>query len=300
MISHEDINKEGIMKFEIKCRISGNTLFSVETQSLKMAVELAVKTGANLGGADLMGADLRDAVLRGAVLRNAVLRNADFRSANLRGADLMDANLSNADLGGADLMDANLRSANLRGANLRGADLMDANLMDANLMDANLMDVNLMDVNLRNADFRGAVLRGAVLRNADFRNADFRGAGGIDKYLTSPLYLLLDQVGKIRAYKLTNQKDEGPIRGGIIYTIGKVIKVKADVNENIQCSYGISVATLDWCILNWQLGYKIKLVEFTRKDIACIPIASDGKFRVSKCKVIKDKDLKKLGFEAEG
>ena len=136
----------------------------------------------------------------------------------------------------------------------------------------------------------------AVRGGANLRDADLRGAMGINKHLTSPLYLLLDQVGKIRAYKLTNQYDEGPTYGGITYTIGKTIEVEADKNENTQCSYGISVATLDWCMLNWQPGYKIKVVEFTRTDIACIPIASAGKFRVSKCKVIREKDLKKLGL----
>ena len=51
------------MRYEIKHRISGNILFSVETGSLKLAAEAAVKSGANLGGANLRGADLRGADL---------------------------------------------------------------------------------------------------------------------------------------------------------------------------------------------------------------------------------------------
>ena len=200
------------MKFEIKHRISGDILFSVKTESLRLAVGLAVKAGADLGGADLRGADLSGAYLRDAYLRDAYLSDADLRGANLRGADLRDAK-------------------------------------------------------------------------------------GINKYLTSHLYLFLDQVGKIRAYKLTTTDDEGPTYGGIEYTIGKTIEAKADDNESTQCSYGISVATLDWCMSNWQPGYKIKVVEFSRNDIAAIPIASDGKFRVSKCKVIREKNLKELGLE---
>jgi hypothetical protein len=141
-----------------------------------------------------------------------------------------------------------------------------------------------------------ADLSRADLSRAYLSRANLSGADGISKYRTTPLYMLLDQVGKIRAYKLTNAKGEGPFSGGIKYIVGETVSCNADTNENNQCSYGISVATLDWCIANWQEEYKIKIVEFTAKDIACIPIASDGKFRVSKCKVIGEKDLKELGL----
>jgi hypothetical protein len=69
------------MKIEIKSRLSGSVLFSIETENLRLAVEAAVKSGANLSGADLSGA-------------------------NLSGADLSGANLSRADLYGADLSGA--------------------------------------------------------------------------------------------------------------------------------------------------------------------------------------------------
>ena len=57
------------------------------------------------------------------------------------------------------------------------------------------------------------------------------------------------------------------------------------------------MATLDWCIKEWQQGYKILVAEFTKTAIAAIPIASDGKFRVHKCKIVGEKDLKELGLE---
>ena len=81
------------MLFEIKSRWSGSVLFSLETDSLKLALEAGVTSGANL-------------------------RDADLRGANLGGADLRDANLRDANLGGADLRDANLGGADLRGADL--------------------------------------------------------------------------------------------------------------------------------------------------------------------------------------
>ena len=73
-------------------------MFSLKTESLKLTLEAAVKSGADLGGANLYGADLY--------------------GANLGGADLYGADLSDADLSGADLS-----SADLGGANLHGADL---------------------------------------------------------------------------------------------------------------------------------------------------------------------------------
>ena len=99
------------MKFEIKSRFSGNVLFAVETDSWKVAVELAVKSGANLSGANLYGANLYGADLSG----------ANLSGANLSGANLSRANLSRADLSGANLSGANLSRANLSKADLYGA-----------------------------------------------------------------------------------------------------------------------------------------------------------------------------------
>jgi hypothetical protein len=106
------------MKFEIKSLWTWAVIFALETESMKLCVEAAVKSGA-----DLRGADLRDADLRGADLRG------DLRGADLRGADLRDADLR-GDLRGADLRDADLRDADLRG-DLRGANLSGAKNADA-------------------------------------------------------------------------------------------------------------------------------------------------------------------------
>ena len=157
---------------------------------------------------------------------------------------------------------------------------------------------DLQGAYLQGAYLQGAYLQGAYLQGADLRYAYLRGAKNLSKYWTTPLYVLKDQVGKIRAYKLVNKDNEGPYNGGIVYGIGKTVSVKkADCDENLQCSYGISLADLPWCLKEWREGYKILVVEFLAKDIAAIPIGSDGKFRVRKCKVIREKDLKKLGLK---
>lgn len=93
--------------------LSGSVLFQFETNSMKVALQAAVGSGADLRGANLYRADLYGADLYGANLYGANLYGADLRGANLRGADLR----------GADLCGANLCGANLRGANLYRANL---------------------------------------------------------------------------------------------------------------------------------------------------------------------------------
>ena len=232
------------MKYEIKHRISGNVLFSLETESLRLrlCMEAAVKSGVNLSDADLSGADLS--------------------GANLSGANLSDADLSDADLSGADLSGANLSDADLSGANLFRADLSGANLS-------------------------GAYLSGAYLS----------GAIGINKNLCTPLQILLEQVGKIRAYKLVKSDGLAPFNRGITYELDKSYEVgDASTDDTEQCAKGINLATLDWCMKEWKEGYRILIAEFTREDIAAIPIGTDGKFRVFRCKIVGEKDLKEVGL----
>lgn len=57
------------------------------------------------------------------------------------------------------------------------------------------------------------------------------------------------------------------------------------------CAHGINIATLPWCLRNWKRGYRILVVEFTRENIASIPAHTDGKFRVHKCKVIREHEF---------
>ena len=182
----------------------------------------------------------------------------------------------------ADLRYANLRYANLRYANLSYADLSSADLRSADLRYANLSYADLSYANLS---------------SADLSSADLRYAKNVNKYRTTPLYILLDQPGKIHAYKLVTKDNIGPFNGGITYEIGKKYEEKkADANEHNDCGPGINLATLDWCMRELKEGYKILIAEFTKDDIACIPIGSDGKFRVFRCKIVGEKNLKEIGL----
>ena len=71
---------------------------------------------------------------------------------------------------------------------------------------------------------------------------------------------------------------------------------EANTDEQEQCGAGINLADLPWCIKEWQKGYRILLAEFTAKNIACIPWGTDGKFRVFRCKIVGEKNLKELGL----
>ena len=108
--------------------------------------------------------------------------------------------------------------------------------------------------------------------------------------------MLLDQPGEIRAYKMVTKEGMSPIsENKIEYKIGNIVSVdKANTDELKHCGAGVNVATLDWILLNWQEGNRVLVVEFTAKDIACIPTGTDGKFRLHRCKVVGEKDMTKI------
>jgi hypothetical protein len=114
--------------------------------------------------------------------------------------------------------------------------------------------------------------------------------------------ILLDQPGPIWAYKLVNKRGEGPFNGGINYldeNTDEFLVKNFNNDEHRQCGAGINLATLDWVMKEWQPGYRILIMEFFAnkpKGNLCIPIATDGKFRVKQCRRVGEKDLKELGL----
>ncbi len=198
---------------------------------------------------------------------------------------------------------ANLRRADLQRANLGGADLWGADLQGANLWEADLWEADLQRADLRGADLRGADLRGANLRGANLGRADLQGAnlGGADlgDTIFNEINWLIwigitpDKNGNAYAYKLINNKGEGIFNGGINYLDTDTFKVaKVDPDIYIQCSYGINLATFKWCLDNKQNSpNRLFLMRFNVKDAVC-PVASDGKFRVKRCKKVGECDWK--------
>ena len=80
------------MNIQIKSRFSAEVLFEhdCENNSIRLTLELAIKSRANLSGADLSRANLS-----GANLSRANLSGADLSGANLSGANLSGAYLKN-------------------------------------------------------------------------------------------------------------------------------------------------------------------------------------------------------------
>jgi hypothetical protein len=261
---------------EILHRYTKAVLYASATaQTIAEAVVEARASWADLSGANLSGANLSRADLSWADLSGADLSRADLSWANLSRANLSRANLSWADLSWADLSRADLSRADLSWADLSRADLSRANLSRANLSRADLSGANLSGANLSWAE-------------------------GLNKFLTTPLYLLLDQPGAIRAYKLVIENGDGPFKGGILYEVGKTYEVaEASTDESEACGAGINLATLDWCLKEWSIGRRILVAEFTAADIAAIPIGSDGKFRVRRCTIVGEKPLEECGLKTE-
>jgi hypothetical protein len=213
-------------------------------------------------------------------IKDALQKN---KGANLKGADLSSTYLSRADLKGADLSSADLSSADLRGADLRGAYLSSADLSRADLS---------------STDLRGADLRGADLSRANLSSADLSRAIGNHKNKIQPLQLLTEQPGFIRLYKLVTDDYISPMQSynQLSYPIGETVEATANTDDTILCAEGINVATLDWCMKEWREGWRVLIVEFTAADIACIPIASDGKIRLHRCTVVGEKNLVEIGL----
>ena len=91
------------MNIQIKSQVNDIVLFehNCENNSMRLTMELALKSGANLSGANLSRANLFGANLSGADLSRAYLSRADLSGASLSGANLSRADLSGADLSGA-------------------------------------------------------------------------------------------------------------------------------------------------------------------------------------------------------
>ena len=167
---------------------------------------------------------------------------------------------------------------------------------------ANLTHANLAGAYLADANLAGAYLAGANLARADLTRANLAYAKNFNPHRVNHLSILQFQTGNIRAFKMVDADLRSPIQRShqLTYEIGKTLKVEnSNINPTDDCGAGINVATLPWVLANWQYNARLLLVEFDAQDIAAIPVGS-GKFRVSKCKVIREIDLTEIGINSDG
>ncbi len=120
----------------------------------------------------------------------------------------------------------------------------------------------------------------------------------IRKWNQLQLLILADQPGPVIAYKLVTDKYTGASYAGLYYTVGAEIVDSRPYCDNpaIDCGCGINLATMAWVLQNWVNGQRIMQVECFPSEGICIPNGTDGKFRVQRCKVLKEMDLAELGL----
>ena len=146
----------------------------------------------------------------------------------------------------------------------------------ADLSYADLSYADLSSANLRYADLSSANLRNTILANINW---------------LAYLGIVPNKSGTAYAYKVTKADGQGIQYLGIDYASGTHFKVpEVDTNVNTQCSFGVNLATLSWCLSNFtDKSYRLFMIQFNVKDAIC-PIGSDGKFRVLKCSKVGECD----------
>jgi hypothetical protein len=91
---------------------------------------------------------------------------------------------------------------------------------------------------------------------------------------------------KLKAWKYL-RNGESPYRNKK-YKVGKIyIENNFDTDEQKECSSGLNVATLSWCLKDCKDANEFIEVEFFVRDIIAIPFNTDGKFRVKRFKVLR-------------
>jgi hypothetical protein len=274
-MTEDEISTGGKMLFEIKSRFSGDVIFKLETKSLRLCIESAIQSRADLSGADLSGADLSRADLS-----RADLYDASLSRANLSGADLSRANLSRANLSRADLYDASLSRANLSGADLSRADLSGADLSGANLSHANLYDASLS-----RADLSGADLSRADLSRANLSRANLFGTKNMVKTM-----------GVMGGNYYWKRFKDGLNNNNYQFKVGLNKLRKGEVfsdDERVTCAYpAFHFASKSWCAVNYPNRPLEALIQIPKKAKINEPWATDGKASADMINIIKVYDTK--------
>ena len=143
-----------------------------------------------------------------------------------------------------------------------------------------------------NKNLTGANLAGADLTGANLTGANLSGA----IVLYKPNLDLLKYIsGSIICWKYMVD-GKSPYQGAT-YEVGNEYEAKINTNIYQQCGHGINVASLNWCYYDAK-GKSGKITFFecevvvNSPDDVIIPLATDGKFRVKKIKVLREIGIK--------
>jgi uncharacterized protein YjbI with pentapeptide repeats len=216
----------GAMKFEIKHRFTGNVLFALECDNLKICLETAVKSYSNLSYSDLSGSNLRDSNLRDSNLSGSNLSYSNLSGSDLSGSNLSGSNLSYSNLSGSNLSYSNLSGSDLSGSNLRGSNLRGSNLSYSNLSGSNLSGSNLSGSDLRYSNLSYSNLSGSNLRDSNLRGSNLSGSN------------LSGSKNAARIIAYTRILPEGQIIGYKKGSKGEIIKLSIPANAKRSHAFG--------------------------------------------------------------
>ena len=164
-------------------------------------------------------------------------------------------------------------------ADLQGAYLQRANLQGADLRSAYLQGTYLQGADLQGADLRGAYLQGANLQGAKL-DFSFKRKIVSNKLLMNIMFDLHKNYWIV--YKIFGLQYKPPKKWKI--KKGNIIKHIIDTDRFNDCSFGINVATLEWC--KKQGNCQIYKLYIPKDAEICVPVWTDGKVRVSEAKII--------------
>jgi len=149
------------------------------------------------------------------------------------------------------------------------------------------------DADLSRADLSGAYLSRADLSRAYLSRAYLSGADIPIEYLLPDIYAIKMQSPDTKLVFWKYLVNGASPYKGCIYEVGKEYSFDdADSDEKTLCAAGGNVATLMWCLKDSSTADEFIEVGFAVKDIAAIPYATDGKFRVSHFKVLRQVNRK--------
>ena len=127
---------------------------------------------------------------------------------------------------------------------------------------------------------RAVECEGADLRDADLRGANLAGARG-----WVPQELPPASPSKIAAWKLVTADGRGIFRDDSpVYEAGRTYEADLNRDTAIGCAPGLHVASLSWCMAEWEPGRRLLVCEMDPADVV-IPLGRPGKFRAAKLTV---------------
>ena len=151
------------MKFEVKHRVTGVVLASVDDDSKSLLSSSLIST-LRKGGGKLDGADFKSVDLSYVALADTSFVGADFGKASLycvsfSDCDFIGANFKDTNLAGAGFKNCKFTSANFKDADLRLSGFSDCDFTGADFSGATLDDIELVRCTTTGADFKDSMWR---------------------------------------------------------------------------------------------------------------------------------------------